>query len=790
MSPPGRPKGEFRRAQQEGTAAGGSQRHAQLQRLAERVSAGEVVFFIGAGFSLDAEGNSAKVLIARLLVRFEAMCESLKDCGQPAQRTLVHKLRHGLRGTFKLGPTPADGETLNDLFDAQIGQHLTTLSQSYYQINDWLCAAFDELLRLLSAHQPAEFAALAGGAEDRMRQALERQLPAMAPLRIGQLCLALLLPFWRHCDQVVSSRTERAIAGKALFLDTMGFDDAQVMSGSPMSRDLDQVLAGARSRLTERHHALAWLAAEGLCPVVVTTNFDLLLDSAYRLAGLLPWNAPASLWPDDLPQVEGGLALRVPRNRRFSHFARIADAWQFFSHGQAPRATQLYKIHGCADAYRIARRLALAQAEEGGYAVLRSLMPTIVFTFREIQNWREDTWSRDYLNTLLRTKTIVFSGYSGADPVIHDTFRTIYEEMAGYRRAARLAAAAAPGAGQPLAAPPGTGLEQALPLASNRVGAPPPGGQDAPAFFVGPDREFHGLEILRAASMAAGDRRPEVTDHPNLLTFHYGSAQRFPTLDELYVGLYHECARRLQGQALESQVQHAYYQLVGHRCPAAEAASLLRNFHALRAEESAIATAVDTAAATDATQRRQFRALTGWTWFFHRALLREYALAENFLRYPADALAIQRVARLPWYCPIGEHADWAAWGVVIELALRRAYAELLGLPAGAWQRNQSLQAAAHDCPTAALAGGRVMQALTIELTPMRRMFLRGQPRPLRALPPVRWELRNETVPWWRGDDARRPSGTPSAELLWQWAALPPKAWRTSPAAFFGEYGRW
>jgi hypothetical protein len=726
----------------------------QIQRLAQRISAGEVVFFVGAGFSLDSEGNTAKVLIARLLVRFEALCEVLRHHGQPDRRTQVCKLQRGLRHTFRLGTPPDDENAVNDLFDAQIGQHLTTLAQSYYQINEWCCAAFDELLRLLCIEQPAEFVQETAAAEARLCDALLSHQPKLAPLRVGALQLELLLPFWRHCDATPSKRSERAAAGKVLFLDTMGFDDPQVMGGAPMARDLDAVIAGAAGRLAPRHHALAWLAAEGLCPVLVTTNFDLLLESAYRLAGLVPWNAPAAAWRDGDPQVLGEMALRVPQNRRYSHFARIADAWQFFRHGQAPRAAQLYKIHGCVEAYRIARRVALHEPD--GHALLR----TMVFTFREIQNWREDTWSRDYLNTLLRTKTIVFSGYSGADPVIHDTFRTIYEEMAGYRLAAGSAAA---------------GLDD----------RPSGTGEDAPAFFLGPDREFHGLEILRAASMAVGDRRPELTDHPNLLGFCYGSDAAFPTLDELYIGLYHECARRLQRQALQSQLLHAYYQLVGRRGPAVEAEALIVHFAALCDRESQEVEAIAALPATDPLQRRRFRALTGWTWFFHRHLLREYALAETFLRHPRDTLAIERAARLVWYSPIGEHADRAAWGVVVELALRRAYASFAEAPPPeAWQPQDSLHAAEHAGPTVALAGERVSRALIVELDPAHRAWLRAPPRPLRGLPPLRWELRNETVPWWREDDPRRPKTTPSALTLWQWAALPEAAWSSPASAYF------
>ena len=45
----------------------------RLDDLAERVLAGEVVFFVGAGFSYDSEGNSAKRLLWRLLGRFFAL---------------------------------------------------------------------------------------------------------------------------------------------------------------------------------------------------------------------------------------------------------------------------------------------------------------------------------------------------------------------------------------------------------------------------------------------------------------------------------------------------------------------------------------------------------------------------------------------------------------------------------------------------------------------------------------------------------------------------------------------
>src|SRR5262249_24628650 len=134
---------------------------------------------------------------------------------------------------------------------------------------------------------------------------------------------------------------------------------------------------------------------------------------------------PASRWTQ---AASGVLAkaqtLKLPLNRRMRYFTRIADATQFFSHGEAQQAAMITKIHGCVDSYREARK---------DVAAWRSVLPTMVFTFREIQNWREDSWSRDLLKTLRRTHSVVFAGYSGMDTVIHDTFRSVYEEMAVHR---------------------------------------------------------------------------------------------------------------------------------------------------------------------------------------------------------------------------------------------------------------------------------------------------------------------------------------------------------------------
>src|SRR5262245_31056862 len=74
----------------------------QLWRLSGRIAAGDVVFFVGAGFSLDSEHNSTGILIARLLARFEAVAEVVARTEAPdtTLAALCAELRLGLRTTF------------------------------------------------------------------------------------------------------------------------------------------------------------------------------------------------------------------------------------------------------------------------------------------------------------------------------------------------------------------------------------------------------------------------------------------------------------------------------------------------------------------------------------------------------------------------------------------------------------------------------------------------------------------------------------------------------------------
>jgi hypothetical protein len=750
-------------------------RQKKLVRLASHICAGEVVFFIGAGFSLDSEGNTTKLLIARLLARFDALTKTLMAHGDPDAKPAAEALRKGLRKTFAL----PEEKLAPDLFDTTdrgqgrgsvLDEVLTTLSQgqNYYTINDWMCSAFDNLVEPMLKKPPADFADTVNATE---KELLARyvQAPRVTPIDLSWLA--------RLRDDVTVDPVvppERFVCGKALFLDTLGFNDENVMSGQPYHAELSKVVT-TPSRVRTRHHVLSWLAAEGLCPTLVTTNYDLLVDCAHRLSGLLPLDPSPALWCDPTSDpLTKAARLQLPLNRRYRHFTRIAEADHFFSRGDAYGSATIHKIHGCVETYRTARRANDVQA-------FRKVLRTIVFTFREIQNWRTDSWSRDHLTTLLRTHTIVFVGYSAADQVIHDTFRTVYEEIAQYRREAV--------SSQPKHSP----------------------GSTARAFFMDLDdvRGFHGLEILRSASTAAGDPTKELGEHPNLLTFfptRRDGTQLFPTLDDLFTWTYHLTARELQAQALATEIHSMTYQLFRQRKPRQETQAIIDAFQQLRNREHEDACEFERgqSAACAAEVRRRFERLTRWTSTWHVALMREYQLAESLLCNPTESSAIRNAARYPWYRPLSEHPSWTAWAVILELAIRRALAWYICASDHAsdrWTRMTPDYEVVEDlAPTVLFRAERcgagtdpapIKRTLSIELATLRDRFARNDTRRLfAARVPAVWSLQAETVPWWAQTDDGRPVSTPSASDIWSWAALESGRWGArTPLTFLTDGDR-
>lgn len=732
-----------------------------LERLARLILKGDVVFFIGAGFSIDSEGNSARRMMRRLVLQLLAFVEAKVETANELLGDFVTKFnldpgrllseaataRSARIRWLTIGgirrPSSAGAETedklADDVYDVEgllenlsadvaskkllrrlvlaLGEWpINRLAREYYPANEWFCQAFESLLaKCKPEHLPTihEHAENLRREMNRVLRTLEDRTAEPAPLpRIGSWLLE------RH-------DLDRRIAGKALFLETLGFADPAVMGGLPRAPTLDEAAASFHERLFARHHVLARFAREGWCPTLITTNFDLLLEGAYRLAGFAYGEESQNR----------GAAAAFPETLT-SSYEVVASAAEFFKKAKAFRTAVVVKMHGCADRYRrlakrfadlVARsepddpagREALVHQRTSARLDLEECVRSLVFTYREIQNWRGDSWAADYLRTLLRTRTVVFCGYSVADPVIHDTFRSAFEEMARLSR-----------------------IESATPAGAAN-GTP---GSNAPLFFfdLADERSFHSEAVLNAATEAVGQRPDRLAPHPNRIPFHFRRGA-FPDLDEIFRWLQHLTWRERQRECVEAHLARAAAILNEHGAfkqkRRSEIAAVTKRMNDLFAEERELGAAFERGIA-DLQTRSRFEETTGWTERFHVGLLREFACADDVRRLRMPNLQVATMRRHQWYFPAMENASWTCWGVVVELALRSAAHRL------------DCEVTAADCarPTMFFTAKskttrrRTPWALTVEFAGAERA---AAPAPLLGTPWGRiiWNLHAKDAPW-------------------------------------------
>ncbi len=704
-------------------------------RLARRVLDGEVVFFVGAGFSLDSEGNTAQRLIGRLLAGLLAMGTVLAE--RPASRESAAGLLTQLAQVFGLS-AEGGAEVAREPARLMTWANLDRLAREYYNFNEWAVSA----LGVLSE----EWLSLTA-AEARQAAARTEQLGSFFLLLVGDK-VGLDAPDITVFERL---RGQAAARGKALFLDFMGFLKPEIMAGTPREVDSDRVGASYGGRLRPRHHALARLAREGLGRTLVTTNYDLLLEGAYRLAGFLE------------RQPQGALRSNEPEDN--VQFSRIAGASHFFAQGAGHRTALLLKIHGCVEGYRDARKS--TQSSE-----LQTWLPTMVFTYREIQTWRGDAWSRDLVRTLLRTHTIALCGYSGADPVMHSTFRDVYEEQAALRRVAQAPSPA---------------------VEDDRTG-------NAAVFTFGiaGRRQFHGFEILHAATAAAGLPPRKLAEHPNHIEFHRGAV--FPTIDDHFRWLTHCVLRQLQRNALQSRLRPLLRQLLRRECRDREVSELLTRFDELVAGD---ALAVEAAGSEEgsraaAARRRRFEQVVGWTWHFLPGLMRELGLAESVDARGGAGAKLRRERTATFYRPVTDHPEWAAWAVVVELGVRALVASLhdAHVAASAWSSPFAEEGSCAVVSFTLTADEYTRSALCVRLGGFERVGAR---------PPLSgafrrvsyWEFGEKEVPWPSGPTAPCPvcftvgpvsrlsRACPAPEELWGWATGAIRPTRSQALAHLG-----
>ena len=505
---------------------------------------------------------------------------------------------------------------------------------------------------------------------------------------------------WKRLQDIKSKKKR----GKVLLLDTMGFADKRIMCGNYECNDINQVERKYVNKLLKRHFVLARFAREELIPYLITANFDLLLEGAYRLAGLVEYDVN-KLSNDDT-------------------FSVIGNPTDFYKYGSGYNNSLIIKIHGCVKKYR----------DAVDSSKLEEYLNSIVFTYREIQNWREDSWSRDFVQNQLRTKTMVFAGYSGMDPVLHDTFRNVYDEMETkyYSKS----------------------IDKETTLSESKDI------DVAPAYFLGPKgkKEFHGMEILRAASRAIGKNNPDIIDHENYLFFSV-EKNSFQTIDDLFVWLYHITYRKKQRKILETDLWKTVTSLLGNQCSRSDMSKIITGFDHIVDEESIIYNNI----ALDETNRNEFNNIINWTYYFHPNLLREIFYGSERLAVKSFDLRSNELFSDNWYYPMCKHADWATWCVVVELALRNLAKEM--------HSGQKIEPLSAKKPAVKILGtddrysgiGLII-AIEDNLFMQREKKLHGVYRKI-----ISWELATHSTFWDITKKKDSAFSVPDARVVWRWA---------------------
>jgi hypothetical protein len=242
----------------------------KLWRLADRILTGDVVFFIGSGFSIDSEGNTTRRLTSLLLARLIALVGYL-DKGpwtlpEPEAESEIRKdardLFAGFCSTFVIRGELAE--------PARIFNHevVGDLSRQYYRFNDWITSAYGRLMdkvamiivQLCDGQKPEPRAAkwietcteaVCGRIVDEVALSETYFLK-----RLGELRVDILAPMPLKRILALGSGSR----GKILFLETLGFNNKEVMAGDTWEHTMDAVQASFQHRIRERHIILGRLA--------------------------------------------------------------------------------------------------------------------------------------------------------------------------------------------------------------------------------------------------------------------------------------------------------------------------------------------------------------------------------------------------------------------------------------------------------------------------------------------------------------------------------------------------
>jgi hypothetical protein len=204
--------------------------------------------------------------------------------------------------------------------------------------------------------------------------------------------------------------------------------------------------------------------------------------------------------------------------------------------------------------------------------------------------------------------------------------------------------------------------------------------------------------------------------------------------------------------------------------PEADLEVVRRHFEELESAEREIVSAWT----DEGSSHWEFGRVAGWTDRFHSALLREFALAETVHRNQGPGLNLEYLRAARAYFPIADQPGWAAWGVVIEIALRRML-QVVRDPDGDWHRDHRwVEPAICEYPALLFSFGSRQPSpacLLLRFAAFERPGYRPEIRGVYKRLNI-WDLvaSIEAPAKQNADKQSRPN--PSARELWYWAIAP------------------
>lgn len=153
------------------------------------------------------------------------------------------------------------------------------------------------------------------------------------------------------------------------------------------------------------HFCIALLVREGLLSQIITTNYDCALERAF----LRSYGQKCVL-------SDGSNRDRSCEKYVSIIYDQVSCVHQRSGSQGSGECLHLYKINGCACALK--RKVAK--------------YPEIQLTITQLQSWRDRRWAEDTFRVVLRSKTVLFSGFGSDEPQVIHTVHQILDEYKAF----------------------------------------------------------------------------------------------------------------------------------------------------------------------------------------------------------------------------------------------------------------------------------------------------------------------------------------------------------------------